>query len=171
MGLLKNLFGTKSEAKPENVNTLNTVYSPVIGKPVALDTVADPVFAEGTIGKGAAVIPEQGKLYAPVSGTVIALFPSGHALGIQTEQGMEVLVHIGIDTVEMNGTGFESYISINDKVKKGQLLISFDIEKIKKAGYDPTVMVVVSNSENMGNIQKTDKTQVTQEDSLFWFCS
>lgn len=167
MGLFKNLFG----AKTDDLNNTSTVFSPVIGEAVTLSTVKDPVFAEGTLGKGMAVKPEQGKLYAPVSGTVIALFPSGHALGIQTEQGMEVLIHIGVDTVEMNGEGFETHISANDVVKKGQLLISFDIEKINKAGYDSTVMVVVSNSNEMGTIEQTDKTHVTQEDSLFWFHS
>lgn len=167
MGLFKNLF----TGKPDDLNNTTTVFSPVIGEAVPLNTVADPVFAEGTLGKGMAVKPEQGNLYAPVSGTVIALFPTGHALGIQTEQGMEVLIHIGIDTVEMNGTGFKTYVSANDTVEKGQLLISFDIDKINKAGYDSTVMVVVSNSDEMGTIEQTDKTHVTQEDSLFWFHS
>lgn len=167
MGLFKNIF----TGKPDDLNNTITVFSPVIGEAVALSTVADPVFAEGTLGKGMAVKPEQGNLYAPVSGTVIALFPTGHALGIQTEQGMEVLIHIGIDTVEMNGTGFKTYVSANDTVEKGQLLISFNIDKINKAGYDSTVMVVVSNSDEMGTIEQTDKTHVTQEDSLFWFHS
>lgn len=167
MGLFKNIF----TGKPDDLNNTITVFSPVIGEAVALSTVADPVFAEGTLGKGMAVKPEQGNLYAPVSGTVIALFPTGHALGIQTEQGMEVLIHIGIDTVEMNGTGFKTYVSANDTVEKGQLLISFNIDKINKAGYDSTVMVVVSNSDEMGTIEQTNKTHVTQEDSLFWFHS
>lgn len=159
MGFLKGIFGGK----------MKSVGSPVAGTVQALESVDDPVFAEGTMGDGAAVIPTEGKLYAPVSGKVIALFPTGHALGIQSVDGMEVLLHIGIDTVELKGEGFSPKIAVEDEVKAGQLLVDFDLELIKNKGYDPTVLVVVANSQDMGHVSKREVGETAVMEHLFWF--
>lgn len=165
MGLFNHLFNGKKGEKA----TVHMVYSPIKGTSVELAQVADPVFAEGTMGLGGAIIPDEGELYSPVTGKIIALFPTSHALGILSEDGLEVLLHIGIDTVEMKGDGFQAHVNIDQQVSKGQHLISFDIQKIKEQGYDPTVMVVVSNSGEFGKIKLHDKKQITNGEQLFWF--
>lgn len=165
MGIFKKLF------KNEQSDTARTniIFNPINGTIKPITSVADPVFAEKTMGDGAAIIPSEGKLYAPASGTIIALFPTGHALGIATDSGTELLIHIGIDTVELNGEGFESHIRTNQKVNKGDLLISFDLNTLKEKGYDPTVMVVVTNGDQTGSFNKAPEGAATISDKLFWF--
>lgn len=165
MGIFKKLF--KNE-QSDNTNT-NVILNPVNGTLIPITSVSDPVFAEKTMGDGIAVVPNDGKLYAPASGTVIALFPTGHALGIATDSGAELLIHIGIDTVELNGECFESHIRTNQKVNKGDLLISFDLNTLKEKGYDPTVMIVVTNGEQMGELKKAADGAAAALDKLFWF--
>lgn len=121
--------------------------APVSGQAVALSDVADEVFASGTLGDGLAIRPNEGTLYAPVDAEVAMLFETGHAIGLKLADGCELLMHIGIDTVRMEGKGFKTLVKTGDRVKAGQALIEFDIPAIEQAGYDPTVSIVVSTPE------------------------
>ncbi|WP_294785120.1 PTS glucose transporter subunit IIA [uncultured Eubacterium sp.] len=124
------------------------ILSPVQGSFVALEQVNDEVFSSGMVGKGAAVNPTEGTVKAPFAGTVETVFPTGHAYGLKSREGVEVLIHIGLDTVEMNGDGFASSVSQGAQVKEGDVLGTFSTEKIVAAGYDPTVIVVVTNTDD-----------------------
>lgn len=165
MGILSRILG-KSEvpaSAPEK-----ELYSPLLGEVILLETVNDPAFAEKSMGDGLAIIPAEGKLYAPADGVVEALFPTGHAIAIAGDNGLNVILHIGIDTVEMKGDGFEALVAQGDRVEKGQLLINFDIDKIKSCGYEATTMVVLPDSSAYGAIQKRETGQVKPQDKLLW---
>ncbi|MBO0469595.1 PTS glucose transporter subunit IIA [Enterococcus sp. DIV0242_7C1] len=134
--------------------------SPLTGAIVPLDKVEDQVFSSGALGKGIAVEPTVGELYAPADGEITTLFPTGHAVGITTTDGAEVLMHIGMDTVEMNGDGFEILAKQGDKVKQGDLLIKFDIDKIKEAGHPVVTPIVVTNSADFLDVLDMNQTEV-----------
>lgn len=134
-----------SEAKQKS----ETLTAPVAGKVIALSSVNDPVFSTGAMGEGFAVVPTEGVVKAPVDGEVAALFETGHAIGLKTTAGAEVLIHIGIDTVMLKGKGFNVKVAQGDLVKAGQTLIEFDLDGIKEAGYDPTVMTVVTDKHDV----------------------
>ena len=143
----------KSEAKEEvskkeltEEKEVNILVSPLNGKAVDLATVSDEMFASKTLGDGIAIVPEDGKLYAPCDAEVVMLFETKHAIGLRTSNGAEILIHIGVNTVSMEGVGFTALVKQNDKVKEGDLLIEFDLKKIEEKNLDPTVMVVNSNS-------------------------
>lgn len=129
-----------------------TIYNPLKGKVIPLNEVEDPAFAQGIMGVGVGIEPEDEFVYAPVDGTVVTVFPTGHAVGMLSEDGMEVLIHIGIDTVQMNGEGFKTFVKDGEKVKAGDLLVQFNREKIKENGYKTTTMVLVSNAAAIGQI-------------------
>jgi sugar PTS system EIIA component len=125
------------------------VLAPVSGEAVPLGEVSDEVFAEGMAGEGGAIIPgASGEALAPVSGTLVKLFEGGHAFGIETDGGVELIVHVGLDTIEMQGAGFEKLASEGDRVEAGQPIVRFDLEEIKGSGYDPVTPVVVTNPED-----------------------
>ena len=136
--------------------------SPVAGKVVALSQVKDDVFSSGMVGSGLAIIPESGDLVAPTDGEITMLFGTHHALGMTTAYGAELLFHIGIDTVQLAGNYFEAYVKQGEKVTQGQRLIHFDLEKIKQAGYDTTVIFLLTNQEDYKlqthNLSKKVKT-------------
>lgn len=121
------------------------LVSPFKGQVLSLCDIKDEAFASGALGQGLAVVPSEGKLFAPASGVVSALFPTKHAVGITTEKGAEILIHVGMDTVKLEGTFFSSHVKQGDRVTKGQLLIDFDIEKIKEAGYEITTPILITN--------------------------
>jgi sugar PTS system EIIA component len=125
------------------------VLAAVSGEAVPLSEVPDEVFAEGMAGEGGAIIPgASGEAVAPVSGTLVKLFEGGHAFGIATEEGIELIVHVGLDTIEMRGGGFEKIATEGDEVEAGQPIVRFDLEEIRAAGYDPVTPVVVTNPED-----------------------
>ncbi|EOT29843.1 beta-glucoside-specific PTS transporter subunit IIABC [Enterococcus saccharolyticus] len=136
------------------------LVSPLEGKVVPLAEVPDQVFASGALGKGVAVEPSVGKLFAPADGTITTLFPTGHAVGLTTTDGAEILMHIGMDTVSLDGEGFEAAIKQGDTVKKGDLLVSFDIEKIKAAGLPVITPVVVTNTNEYLDVLDMEQTDV-----------
>lgn len=140
----------------------NTVYSPIKGNAIALTEVNDPTFAGEVLGKGMAVVPQEGKVYAPFNGTVETVFDTKHAVGVTSDDGVEILIHIGINTVELDGKFYTAHVNEGDKVKAGQLLISFDAEEIQKAGYDITTPVIVTNTDDYEsvNMEKTGAVQV-----------
>ena len=125
------------------------VLAPVSGKAVPLSEVPDEVFAEGMAGEGGAIVPaSSGEAIAPVSGTLVKLFEGGHAFGIATDDGVELIVHVGLDTIEMQGGGFEKLAVEGDPVEAGQPIVRFDLDAIREAGYDPVTPVVVTNPED-----------------------
>lgn len=150
--------------KVENV-TSESIVSPLTGEVVALAEIKDAAFASGALGKGAAIEPTEGKLFAPVSGTVSALFPTGHAIGITSDDGAEILIHIGLDTVQLEGKYFTAHTAQGNRVEKGQLLIEFDANAIKEAGFDLTTPVVVTN-QDIYEITVVQATAVTSQDPL-----
>lgn len=140
----------KTLAKSEGIKI--TIDSPVEGKIIPLSEVKDEVFSNEIVGKGAAVVPEKGEIHAPVEGEIASVFDTGHALGMVTKDGVELLIHIGINTVELKGKYFQIHAKQGDHVKKGDLLLSFDIDGIKNAGYDVTTPILVSNTSDYMDI-------------------
>lgn len=136
------------------------------GKVVKLEDVNDEVFASKTMGDGVAIIPDKGILYAPADGEIAAVFETGHAVGMVTGQGTEILLHIGINTVEMKGKGFKVLATVGMKVKRGDVLAEFDIEEIKRTGYDTTTLLLLTNTGNFEDIDITSFGHVTQKDNL-----
>lgn len=134
------------EELTEEEKEVNILVSPLNGDAVDLSTVSDEMFASKTLGDGIAIVPKDGKLYAPCDAEVVMLFETKHAIGLRTSNGAEILIHIGVNTVSMEGVGFTAFVKQNDKVKEGDLLIEFDLDAIKEKKLDPTVMVVNSNS-------------------------
>ncbi|QWB28773.1 beta-glucoside-specific PTS transporter subunit IIABC [Exiguobacterium acetylicum] len=126
-------------------STEMTIPSPVSGQIVSLEKVSDSVFASGAMGQGFAVVPTEGKVVAPVSGQVTAIFASKHAIGIRSEDGMEILIHVGIDTVRLDGTHFELHVTQDQKIEPGDVLITFDMESIQSEGYDIITPVIFTN--------------------------
>ena len=142
---------SKAESSPEvqaaDSLTPVTITSPLAGEVKELSQATDPVFAQGLMGRGVVIVPSQGELVSPVNGRVTVFFPTKHAIGILSDEGVEILMHIGMDTVNLEGKGFEGYVSQGDKVKVGDKLISFDIDMIKKAGYVTETPVIITNSD------------------------
>ena len=143
---------SKTESSPEvqaaDLSAPVTITSPLAGEVKELSQATDPVFAQGLMGRGVVIVPSQGELVSPVNGTVTVFFPTKHAIGILSDEGVEILMHIGMDTVNLEGKGFEGYVSQGDKVKVGDKLISFDIDMIKKAGYVTETPVIITNSDS-----------------------
>lgn len=148
---------TKELYNEKKAGTDNTVYSPLNGEIAAVQELADPTFANEVMGTTAAIVPGDGSIKAPFNGEVIAIAGSGHALGLKSVDGTEVLIHIGIDTVELGGKGFELKVTQNQKVQTGQELVRADLDVIRKAGLDTTTMVIVTNSDDFR------KTEVVYE--------
>ncbi|MFP7379419.1 beta-glucoside-specific PTS transporter subunit IIABC [Bacillus paralicheniformis] len=142
-----------------------TFKSPVIGQMISLSDVEDDIFSSKVMGEGIAIIPSKGELYAPVDGEISLLFETNHALGMKTANGVEVLFHIGIDTVQLEGKFFTPLVQAGDKVKTGDLLIQFDLEKIKEAGYDPVTLAVITNTDQY-DIKVTQLKEVNRQDTL-----
>ncbi len=142
------------------------VFSPVQGELVPLSSVNDPVFAEGMLGKGAAVIPSDGKIVSPVNGKVITIFDTKHAIGLKSKDGVEVLIHIGLDTVKLNGEFFTAHVQAEEKVKIGDLLVEVDLEKIKEAGYDVITPVIVTNSDAFSDVKPLESCQIKDTDQI-----
>ena len=124
------------------------IGSPMTGKCIAVNEVNDPTFKEEILGKGVAIIPSDGKVYAPSDGKITMVFPTGHAITIITQDGVELLIHFGMDTVKLKGKYFEVKVAEGTLVKKGDLLIDVDLEAIKKEGYDVITPIVVTNSND-----------------------
>ncbi|WP_283679534.1 glycoside-pentoside-hexuronide (GPH):cation symporter [Lentilactobacillus sp. Marseille-Q4993] len=140
--------------------------APIDGTLVDLSSVSDERFASGQMGKGFAIKPTDGKVYAPFDATVAAMFPTRHAIGLKSDDGVQTLIHIGINTVTMHGTGFTSRVAQGQKVKKGDELLEFWAPAIEKAGLDDTVLVVINNADEFSSIDVKDKTEVVHGDEV-----
>ena len=143
-----------------------SIKSPVQGEVIPLSQVNDDVFAQELMGKGIAVIPTEGKIFAPMNCKVESLFKTNHAIGLKDASGVELLIHIGIDTVKLDGKHFKSHIKQGDEVKAGELLIEFDKDAIKKEGYDLSTAVIVTNTSDYMDVLGTEKSRVNNEDTL-----
>ena len=143
----------------------NTVYAPIKGTVIPMKEIPDETFAAGVLGQGVGIVPAIGEAVAPFDGTVSVLFGTHHAIGLTSPEGVEILIHIGINTVELDGKCYTAHIAEGDTVKAGQPLVSFDIDGIKKVGYDVTTAVLISNTddyqevkaEKLGNVKKKKK--------------
>jgi beta-glucoside PTS system EIICBA component len=151
-----------SQANEVKQADIVTVSSPLTGKLIDLKEVNDPTFASELMGKGIAIIPTVGQAVAPDDGEVVSLFRTKHAIGFQTDSGAEILIHIGIDTVKLDGQHFQAHIEAGSKVKKGDLLVSFDIEAIKQAGFEVTTPIIITNSDSYQDIQRIFKQENIQ---------
>jgi len=155
MGFFDKLFGSKKPTRPEAVSASGdkgAVCSPAAGRVEVTDQIPDPVFACEAMGKTVAVWPEGGDVFAPISGTVVSAMP--HAFGITGDDGVEVLVHVGVDTVNMNGDGFQVWVKANEHVNAGDPVLTFDRDKEAKAGYTAIIMTIVTNSDDLASIEK-----------------
>ena len=146
--------------------TVSVVYTPIKGKAIPLSEVKDEVFSSGMLGEGAAIEPSEGKAVSPVNGTVEAVFDTKHAIGLKAEDGTEVLIHIGLDTVKLNGKYYDVKVKAGDSVKVGDLLVTFDIPAIKKEGYPVTTPVIISNTADYSEIKKSASGTVEKGDAL-----
>lgn len=143
-----------------------TILAPIKGEVKPIEESSDAAFASGALGKGVVILPEEGKVYAPVTGTVTVLFPSLHAIGITSDAGVELLIHIGINTVQLNGEGFTAHIKQGDQIKQGQLLVEFDMNKIKEAGYSLETPVLVTNYADLKEVKNTNASSVQLQETL-----
>ena len=155
----------KEEVAPAVLQN-ETLVTPIVGDVVALADVNDPVFSSGAMGQGIAVKPSQGVVYAPADAEVSIAFPTGHAFGLKTTDGAEVLIHVGIDTVSMDGEGFEAKVAQGDKVKAGDVLGTFDSNKIAAAGLDDTTMVIVTNTADYASVAPVATGSVAKGDAV-----
>ena len=138
---------TASDAEPTAALT-----APVAGTATPLEKVADPVFSSGALGNGVGIVPSDGHVRAPVAGTVVTAMDSGHAYGIRTDDGVEVLVHVGLDTVNLKGEGFSPRVGAGQRVGRGDPLVDVDLAAVRQAGYDPTTVLVVTNTASLGAV-------------------
>lgn len=144
----------------------NVLGSCAKGKAVPLKEVSDPTFAEELLGKGMAVIPSEGRIYAPADGEIGMVFDTLHAISMVSDNGAEILIHVGIDTVKMNGEGFTGHVKSGDHVKKGDLLLEVDLEKVKAAGYDTVTPVIVCNTADFSSVIPAASGDVEPGDDL-----
>ncbi|WP_028592709.1 beta-glucoside-specific PTS transporter subunit IIABC [Paenibacillus massiliensis] len=142
------------------------VAAPVSGQVISLQEVSDPVFSSGAMGDGVAIIPEEGKIYAPVAGTVTSIAKSKHAIGITADDGFEILIHVGLNTVKLKGAPFVLKVTEQQQVREGELLMEFDLEAIRQAGLELTTPVIVTNLNTFHRVEATAKRQVLYREPL-----
>lgn len=155
MKLFQNLFGKDNGIE---------IAAPVSGRLVSIGEVNDPTFSEEVLGKGVAVIPSDGRICAPADGTVTTVFPTGHAAAVTGDSGAEILIHVGLDTVKLNGKHFTIHAKEGQKVSRGDLLLEADIEQIRAEGYDIITPVVICNTDEFSGFRMADAGEVSQGD-------
>ncbi|MDQ0337476.1 PTS system glucose-specific IIA component [Caldalkalibacillus uzonensis] len=153
--MFKKWFGIKSKPSEE------TLVAPLSGQVVRLEEVPDPTFSQKMMGDGIAIQPDEGKAVAPVDGEVVQVFHTKHAVGIRSKAGVEILIHIGLDTVNMQGEGFEAHVKQGDKVKAGDLLITFDLGLVEEKAASTVTPVVITNGGHVENVQQIHHNKVT----------
>lgn len=172
IGFLLTYFFWSDHTNEESQITLNNkenkeiIASPLTGNVIPLKNVKDDAFAQGALGNGIGIIPSEGKVVSPVDGTISVLFPTLHAIGITSDSGVELLIHIGLNTVQLNGEEFKAHVKQGDKVRKGQLLLDIDLKAIEKAGYSTETPIIITNTKDMLDILPTDKKNVIRNDDL-----
>lgn len=165
LGKDKEQVQPEEEKFAEKIGRGETFASPVAGKMIPLSQVQDEVFSSKAMGDGIAVIPSKGELYAPVDGEISMIFETSHALGMKTETGVEILFHVGLNTVQLGGEHFTPQVKVGDQVKAGDVLLTFDLEKIKAAGFDPVTLAIITNTDKY-DVQINKQENVTRQDKL-----
>ena len=164
------ILGFKEDEPQEKVVSTtiskDQISAPCDGTVKPLSEVNDDVFSQEIMGKGIAIEPSTGNLYAPCDGTITVCFPTGHAIGLKSKNGAEILMHVGIDTVNLQGKYFSPQVQVNEEVKKGQLLLNFDLEKIKEEGYDTTTPVIITNSKDFNSVQIEKQSTIQHGNTL-----
>lgn len=152
-------------ATPEQAPLIKTLTlnSPLSGKVIPLEKVADETFASGLLGKGIAIIPESGRVISPVDGTVASIFRTGHAVGLIADNGIEIMIHVGMDTVQLNGKHFTAHVTQDQAIRCGDVLIEFDIPALREAGYDLTTPVIVTNSDDYLDVLPASEQEYVSE--------
>ena len=158
MGLFDKLFGKKEEINP------NHVYAPLAGEAVAISEVPDPTFSSGAMGNGIAIKPTDGKVCAPVNGTVDMMFDTGHAVTLVSDNGIEILIHVGLETVGLEGKPFQVKVQNGQKVKKGDILMIADLVAIEAAGLPTITPVLICNTDDYTTFNTTTGKAVTNAD-------
>ncbi len=152
--------------KDNNKVKKDVIYAPIKGDVVPLSQANDAAFAGEALGKGVVIVPNEGKVVAPIEGTVTVLFPTLHAVGITGDNGVDILIHVGFDTVQLEGKGYKAHVAQGDKVKKGQLLVEFDMSYIEEAGYSLQTPVIITNSNDLLDVIVTSEKTVTTNNEL-----
>lgn len=157
----------KNDTKKDFITLDDTViYNPVEGKVLPLNQAKDEVFALESLGQGVVIEPTKGRVVAPFDGQIVSFFPTKHAIGLVSQNGIEVLIHVGINTVELNGQYFHALASQGDEVKAGQLLLEFNVEEIEKAGYSSQTMIIITNSQQYKNMSKRMNNELKELEEL-----
>ena len=154
--MFNKLFGKKEVKKEE------TLIAPLTGKIVNIEEVPDPTFAQKMMGDGIAIEPTEGVVVSPVDGEIVQFFHTKHAIGIQSEAGAEILIHVGLETVSMNGEGFEGHVNVGDKVKAGDKLLSFDLDLIKEKAASTVTPIVITNGDAIESLDKRAASEATK---------
>ncbi len=152
--------------KKKEKDANDVIGAPLKGEAIPSAEVNDPTFAEEMLGKGMAIKPSEGKVYAPFDGTVALVFDTKHAISVVSEKGAEVLIHVGLDTVMLKGEHYTVYVETGAEVKKGDLLVEFDMEAIAAAGYDTVTPIVVCNADDYQDVIRTTGKQVEPGDTV-----
>ena len=167
MGIFDKLFkGDEQHAAPAVSTEKNTIYAPVDGMAIALSEINDGVFSSGALGDGCGIYPESETITAPFDGTVSTVADTKHAVGLTSTDGIELLIHVGLDTVSMNGRGFQVYVKEGDTVRCGQKLLSFSKSAIKSAGFLDTTAVLVVNSSDYQSVEVCKKGSIKRLEKL-----
>lgn len=166
MGFLDKLFDKGKNSTPPPACDPLTIYAPLDGQAIALDQFPDEVFSQGVLGPGCGILPTGNKVYAPFNGTVTQAIDTRHAIGVTSEDGVEVLIHVGVDTVEMAGQGFQCPAKDGQRICRGDVLISFDRAAIKAAGHSDAVAVVVTNSDEFSGLEQVGDGGIRSGDVL-----
>lgn len=153
MNIFQKFINKKQEETIIEKTENGFIYAPMEGEVIPLKEINDGVFSEEMLGKGCGIKPTNGKLYAPFDGEIVLIIETKHAIALKSSDGIELLIHVGMDTVKMNGKGFNPLVKAGDKIKCGQSLMTFSISDIEKAGYVTTTAIVVTNSEQYRDIE------------------
>jgi sugar PTS system EIIA component len=154
--MFNKLFGKKEVKKEE------TIVAPLTGKIVSIEEVPDPTFSQKMMGDGIAIEPTEGVVVSPVDGEIVQFFHTKHAIGIQSESGAEILIHVGLETVNMNGEGFEGHVNVGDKVKAGDKLLTFDLDLIKEKAANTVTPIVITNGDAVESLDKRAASEATK---------
>ncbi|WP_134699405.1 PTS glucose transporter subunit IIA [Ammoniphilus sp. YIM 78166] len=146
--MFKKLFGLKEKKRVE------VLVAPLSGKVMNLEEVPDPVFSQLMMGDGLAIVPTEGKVVSPVDGEIVQFFPTKHAIGLLSDVGVEILIHVGLETVHLKGEGFEGHVEVGDQVKAGDLLLSFDLDLIKEKAKSTITPIVITNGDVVESLEK-----------------
>ncbi|REK52933.1 MAG: PTS glucose transporter subunit IIA [Geobacillus sp.] len=163
--MLKKLFSKKIETRAVEI------YSPLDGEAIPLEEVPDPVFAQKMMGDGLAIIPKNGKVVSPINGKVVQIFPTKHAVGLVSEEGLEILIHIGLETVELNGGGFEVEVNAGETVKVGDPLINVDLDYLEQKHKEIVTPIIITNMlDKVGDLEYVKKNNIVTRGDIIMKC-